>query len=166
METGAERSLAAELAELAEGLGTALGQAAAMQPVRIGPSPRETVLHREHYTLYRYRAPETGPTHPVPVLIVYSLVNRPYLLDLHERRSLIARLREAGLQVYLIDWADPEPADRYLTLEDYIAGFIGEAHRWIRREHGVPAASLLGVCQGGRWPPASLPCTRSRSIAW
>ena len=149
MEPGTERSLATELAELAEGLGTALGKAAAMQPVRIGPTAREAVLRREQYTLYRYRGAETVPAHPIPVLIVYSLVNRPYLLDLHQRRSLIARLVEAGLQVYLIEWKDPEPADRYLSLEDYISGFIGEAQRWIRREHDLPAASLLGVCQGG-----------------
>lgn len=149
MERRREHGLASELRELSQGLATALGEAARLQPVETGPTPRERVFQTDHFALYRYRGASRPDGRTAPILIVYSLINRPYLLDLHTRRSLIARLVEAGLDVYLIDWADPEPADRYLSLEDYICGFIGEAQRWILNEHRITTTSLLGVCQGG-----------------
>jgi polyhydroxyalkanoate synthase subunit PhaC len=38
------------------------------------------------------------------VLIVMSLISRSYVLDLSPDNSFIGQLREAGLDVYLLDW--------------------------------------------------------------
>ncbi|MGH8580465.1 MAG: class III poly(R)-hydroxyalkanoic acid synthase subunit PhaC, partial [Gammaproteobacteria bacterium] len=87
--------------------------------------------------------------HPVPVLIVYALVNRPYMADLQKGRSLIEGLLKQGLDVYLIDWGYPDSADRYLTLDDYINGYIDRCVEVIRKRHDLPQINLLGICQGG-----------------
>lgn len=96
--------------------------------------------------LYRYR-PLAKPAGLSPVLIVYALVNRPYMLDLQPDRSLIRGLLEAGLDVYLVDWGYPERADRWLTLADYVTGYLDRCVEHVRGVHGD--VSVLGVCQGG-----------------
>ncbi|MCG5527365.1 MULTISPECIES: alpha/beta fold hydrolase [Halorhodospira] len=83
-----------------------------------------------------------------PVLIVYSLVNRPFILDLTERRSLIAALTRAGHPVYLLDWGYPKGADRFLGLADYIDEFLAAAAAEVATSEGA-SPDLLGVCQGG-----------------
>jgi len=120
----------------------------ALGPVQVGPTPRVAVWSQERVTLWRY-----GPAVPAdrgpPLLIVYSLVNRPYLLDLQPDRSLIGALVQAGHTVFLVDWGTPEQADRLLTLGDYIVGYLGSCVAEILRLTGAAQLDLLGVCQGG-----------------
>jgi len=76
-------------------------------------------------------------------------VNRPYMMDLQPDRSLIRRLLELGIDVYLIDWGYPDGADRYTDLNDYINGYLHRALDVVLKKHEIPSATLLGVCQGG-----------------
>jgi polyhydroxyalkanoate synthase subunit PhaC len=129
----------------------ALQRAADARP---GGSARDAVYREDKLTLYRYRplAPVGGAVAAggvAPLLIVYALVNRPTMMDLQPDRSLIRRLLERGLDVYLIDWGTPDGADRLLELDDYINGYIDRCVRHLLAAHGVPQLNLLGVCQGG-----------------
>jgi pimeloyl-ACP methyl ester carboxylesterase len=63
--------------------------------------------------------------------------------------SLIRRLLEQGLDVYLIDWGYPDGADRFLDLVDYINGFLDRCVQFVLDQHGIDKVNLLGVCQGG-----------------
>ena len=74
--------------------------------IETGVSPREPGYQEGKLTLYRYQ-PRVEQPHPVPLLIVYALVNRPYMMDLQEDRSMIRGLLDAGLDIYLIDWGYP-----------------------------------------------------------
>ncbi len=85
----------------------------------------------------------------IPILIVYALVNRPYIVDLQEGRSLVANLLKLGMDVYLIDWGYPSRADRWLTLDDYINGYINNCVDVVRDRHSLDRINLLGICQGG-----------------
>ncbi|MFB4203359.1 Poly(3-hydroxyalkanoate) polymerase subunit PhaC [wastewater metagenome] len=96
--------------------------------------------------LYRLRHYAGGPGRPL--LIVYSLVNRPELLDVSPRRSVVARLA-ASRPVYLLEWRDPEAADRFRDLADYALTGIGNALATVRARHGDGPPHLAGVCQGG-----------------
>jgi polyhydroxyalkanoate synthase len=116
--------------------------------VEVGCSEKEAVFRDDKITLYRYR-PITKPAGVTPVLIAYALVNRPYMMDLQEDRSLIRRLLEQGLDVYLIDWGYPDGADRFVDLNDYINGYIGSCLQHVLDTHQIDSANLLGVCQGG-----------------
>ena len=82
-----------------------------------GCSAKQAVWHSGKVTLYRYQ-PIARPAAAAPLLIVYALVNRPYMMDLQEDRSLIRGLLAQGLDVYLIDWGYPDGADRFTTLAD------------------------------------------------
>lgn len=116
--------------------------------IPIGVCTKDAVYREDKLVLYRFH-PQVDDPHPIPLLIAYSLVNRPYMLDLQEGRSLIQGLLRAGIDVYLIDWGYVDDADRYLSLEDYISGYLGHCVDYIRVHHHLDRINLLGVCQGG-----------------
>jgi polyhydroxyalkanoate synthase len=120
----------------------------AEENLMIGACEKEAVFRNDHITLYRYRS-ANPPRYATPVLIVYALVNRPYMLDLQEDRSLIRQLMEHGLDVYLIDWGYPQRNDRWLTLEDYINDYIASCVDFILDAHQLESLTVMGVCQGG-----------------
>ena len=113
-----------------------------------GATGKEEIWRDGKVVLYRYVG-EKKPTAKVPLLISYALVNRPYMVDLQENRSLVRALLERGEDVYIIDWGYPDRSDRYLALEDYIERFLGGAVDVLRRRSGLDAVNLLGICQGG-----------------
>jgi polyhydroxyalkanoate synthase len=113
-----------------------------------GCSDKEEVWRKGKLRLYRYRS-IAKPAGAAPLLIVYALVNRPYMLDLQEDRSLIRGLLSQGLDVYLIDWGYPDGADRFATLADYIEDQLKGSVAQILEQHAIDALNLLGVCQGG-----------------
>jgi polyhydroxyalkanoate synthase len=141
-------SVAAEILELNRRLAQGLRTLGELGEADGGCSARDAVFSEDRIVLYRFR-PRVERPHPVPVLIVYALVNRPYIADLQHGRSLIEGLLEAGLDVYLIDWGCPDAADRYLTLDDYIDGYIDRCVDVVRSRHGIDRINLLGICQGG-----------------
>ena len=116
--------------------------------VSSGVTPREEIYCDDRLVLYRYQS-STRATSKTPLLIVYALVNRPYMIDLQENRSLVKGLLDMGQDVYLIDWGYPDTSDRYLELDDYINGYIDDCVDVLRNRHGVEKINLLGICQGG-----------------
>lgn len=140
--------IAAELQAFRERLEYGAQTLAGLGEVETGVSPRDPIYQQDKLVLYRYR-PRVAAPHPVPLLIVYALVNRPYMLDLQEDRSLIRGLLDAGLDVYLIDWGYPDAGDRDLSLTDYIHRYIGDCVDALRARCSVAAINMLGVCQGG-----------------
>ncbi|MBF0285799.1 MAG: class III poly(R)-hydroxyalkanoic acid synthase subunit PhaC [Magnetococcales bacterium] len=117
-------------------------------PIEVGCSAREVVYTEDKLKLMHFK-PLVENLHRTPVLIVYALVNRPYMADLQEDRSLIRGLLKQGLDVYLIDWGYADGADRYLNLDDYINGYIKRCVEFICDRHDVYRINLLGICQGG-----------------
>ena len=117
-------------------------------PVEVGPSARDEVYREDKLRLYHYR-PLVEEPHTVPVLIVYALVNRPYIMDLQDGRSLVQGLLKAGLDVYLLDWGCPDEDDTGLGLDDYINRYLDNSVDVIRQRRGAHRINLLGVCQGG-----------------
>ena len=142
------RPLADELAGFNPQLPRDFAKLAHTVPVDVGPSPRDEVYRADKVRLYHYKA-LAGQPHAVPVLIVYALVNRPYIMDLQDGRSLVQGLLKAGLDVYLLDWGYPDKDDSALTLNDYINRYLDNSVDFIRQRSGQNRINLLGVCQGG-----------------
>ncbi len=90
-----------------------------------------------------------GPADGRPVLFVPSLINRAYILDLSEHRSLMRWLAaETGLRPLLVDWGLPGPAERDFTLTDYITGPLSGALDQAVDAGGGPVP-VVGYCMGG-----------------
>ena len=129
-------------------LAAALDTLRSLDDVDFGVTAKEEVYREDKVVVYRFRG-ERAPTAKVPILIVYALVNRPYMVDLQDDRSLVKNLLAKGEDVYLIDWGYPDGADRWLTLDDYINGYIKRAVDAVARHRRVRKINLLGICQGG-----------------
>jgi polyhydroxyalkanoate synthase len=117
---------------------------------RVAMTPADVVYTEDKMKLLHYRSlADKKKLHPIPVLIVYALINRYIMLDLEPGRSFVQNLLNEGLDVYLIDWGYPTGADRYLDLDDYINYYMDNAVEWIRSETNMEQINLMGVCMGG-----------------
>lgn len=115
----------------------------------VGATPAD-VVHRENKTrLLRYRPRPAGLAGGAPVLLVPSLINRHYVLDLMPGKSFVEYLVALGHDVYCIDWGTPGDEDRYVTFDDIVDGMIGRALAAACRTSGAPRAHVLGYCMGG-----------------
>ncbi len=129
-------------------LSAALDTLRKMDDVDFGVTDKEEIWREDKVVVYRFKGAR-APTAKVPILIVYALVNRPYMVDLQDDRSLVKNLLAHGEDVYLIDWGYPDGADRWLTLDDYINGYIARAVDAVARHRRVRKINVLGICQGG-----------------
>lgn len=117
--------------------------------VQIATTPKTEVWRQDKAVMYHYEPMVKKKTVTTPVLVVYGLIGRYTMADLQEDRSLIRNLLQQGVDLYVVDWGNPTRSDRWLTLEDYIDGYLGECVDFIRREQGIEKVSLLGICEGG-----------------
>ncbi|GAC1448310.1 MAG: class III poly(R)-hydroxyalkanoic acid synthase subunit PhaC [Ktedonobacterales bacterium] len=113
-----------------------------------GQSPREVVWTKNKAQLYHY-VPVVEKRFPVPVLLVYALINRPYILDLMPGQSFVEYLVSQGFDVYLLDWGIPGDEDSHLSFEHYVLDYIPRAVRTVLRESAVEEFTLFGYCMGG-----------------
>jgi polyhydroxyalkanoate synthase subunit PhaC len=119
-----------------------------LENVEVGQTPSEVVYEENKLRLLHYE-PKTEEQHDVPILIVYALINKPYILDLQPDRSVVQTLLEAGFDVYLIDWGEPSSLDRRLGLDDYVNRYIDNCVDEVRDRSGQESINILGYCMGG-----------------
>jgi polyhydroxyalkanoate synthase len=121
--------------------------AAGLDRPRLGQSPRDLVWSSGRCELWRYRSDRVSLA--PPLLIVFSLVSRSYVLDLRPGNSFIEHLQSAGFDVFLIDWAPADARHADERLEDYASGYIPEAVRRTCEAAGTETVNLFGYCYGG-----------------
>jgi polyhydroxyalkanoate synthase len=115
---------------------------------RTGQTFKEIVWAKNKARLYRYE-PYTEKKHHAPILMVYALINRPYVLDLLPGNSLVEHLVSQGFDVYLLDWGVPGDEDTDLSFEDYILDYIRPATKRVLRTSRAEEHTLFGYCMGG-----------------
>jgi polyhydroxyalkanoate synthase len=116
---------------------------------RVGKTPCDTV-HAEHgWRLLRYRARAEGIAFGTPIVMVPSLINRHYVLDLLPGKSLVEWLGGQGFDVFCVAWEDPESEDRFTDFDDIADRYLGRALRVASKLAGRERVHLLGYCLGG-----------------
>lgn len=115
----------------------------------IAQTPKETVWALNKARLYRY-TPVLPPErrHPIPLLLVFAIMNRPSILDLRPGHSFVESMVARGFDVYLLDWGAPGYEDRNHTLDDYALEYLPRAIRKLKVIAGTEEFSLLGWCIG------------------
>ncbi|MDX2011692.1 MAG: alpha/beta fold hydrolase [Myxococcaceae bacterium] len=117
-------------------------------PNTLMPTPRSTVLEDGPAKLYRFHpATDVALVDAAPVLLVPSMINRWYVLDLRKGASVAEALVNAGLDTWCLDWGAPEDHDRYFTWADALAR-LDRMMRRVIRETGKPKVTVLGYCMG------------------
>ncbi len=114
-------------------------------PVR--PTPRALVHQRNNVSLHRYQS--DGPRTGEPVLIVYSVINRSYILDLCEGTSFVQHLLDAGLDVFMVEWGETVTGDRQTTLDWTVSDALDSCVSVIEELTGSSQVALFGHCIGG-----------------
>lgn len=115
----------------------------------VGLTPKDLVWSLNKTKLYRYRP--TRPReerYPVPLLLVYALINKPFIFDLVPGRSFVEYMVDQGFDVYLLDWGAPGPEDSTTTFDDYVTKYLYRAVRKLQRISGSNEISMLGYCIG------------------
>lgn len=114
----------------------------------VGQTPYKQVHSENKLRLLHYPPEETSPDR-APLLIVYSLINKPYILDLEPERSVIQTLLDAGWDVYLIDWGEPSYLDQHLSLRDYVRRYIYNCVQTVQSRSECKEINMMGYCMGG-----------------
>ncbi len=135
------------------GVGDALRVRRGMEILARAPRPAvgltpHCIIHVHDKLQVRYYAP-VGAAQKTPVILVPSMINRAYILDLEPGRSLVAALAHRGHPTYLIDWGVPAAED---AGEDVAYALHDLLHRSVLRicRHAASAdALMLGYCMGG-----------------
>ena len=118
------------------------------QRVKRGATPSSVVYEEDRVNFLQYDRSEP-PKYRTPLVVVFAMVNRPYILDLLPHKSVVRNFLNAGFDVYLVDWGVPTHADRNNTLDDYINGYLRNIVDFVRRSTGSRQVNLLGYCMGG-----------------
>ncbi len=115
----------------------------------VGQTPADVIWTENKWKLLRYRPRPEGLAFETPILLVPSLINRHYVLDLMKGKSFAEWMVAQGHDVYIIDWGTPGPEDRYLTFDEICDGYIGRAVRKVARRSPRQKTHVLGYCMGG-----------------
>ena len=110
------------------------------------PTPKDT-LHRDGTAqLYRFRRPDqvTGEA-GMPLLLVPSMINRWYVLDLRRGASMAESLTRSGIDTFCLDWGIPEDE----AGNEVIIHAVVPSDGWVGDETLDPARTLLSELYDG-----------------
>jgi class III poly(R)-hydroxyalkanoic acid synthase PhaC subunit len=113
----------------------------------INSTPRKAVWKKNKSVLWYH--PAQKKKYKTPLFLVYSLLNKAYILDISEEGSVIGNLTKQGYDVYLLDWGSPGLEDKDLSLDNYILDYLEVAVKRALRHSGAKEISLVGYCIGG-----------------
>jgi class III poly(R)-hydroxyalkanoic acid synthase PhaC subunit len=114
---------------------------------QIGHTPRNEIWRKNKSVLWHY--PAKQKKYEIPLFFVYSLFNKPYILDIAPKTSVIEGLTNMGYEVYLLDWGSPGYEDKKMGIDTYIEKYLRTAVKRAIRHSGAEEITLIGYCLGG-----------------
>jgi polyhydroxyalkanoate synthase len=140
------------LKDLERGKGNLLIRQTDLEAFEVGrdmaTTPGKVIYETATYQLIQY-TPTTEQVHAIPLLIIPPWINKFYILDLNEKKSMVRWLVEQGWTVFVISWVNPDQRQRDETWETYMERGVLDALRVVLEETGEKKAHLAGYCIGG-----------------
>ncbi|WP_120348200.1 alpha/beta fold hydrolase [Paraburkholderia fungorum] len=112
----------------------------------LGTSAGAVVFRNEVLELIQY-APTTQQVYSRPQLIVPPQINKFYIFDLSEGKSIVDYLVSNELQVFVVSWRNPTAAQSHWDLDTYVRALV-EAIAAVREITGCDDVNLHGACSG------------------
>lgn len=114
----------------------------------LATTPGKVVFQNALLQLIQYQA-STEDVFETPLLIVPPFINKFYILDLTQQKSLVRWLTEQGHTVFMISWVNPDESLRELDFDTYITGGVLAAVNVIKQICSVNEVNAVGYCVGG-----------------
>lgn len=120
-----------------------------VEPYRdnVNRTPSKLIPMEGSFDLLHYDSSDIK--HKTPLLMVGSLINRHYILDLLPKISIVRKFQKMGFDVYATDWRTPMSYDKDMTLDSYVEQYIERSIEKIQEVTGEKKVSLFGYCWGG-----------------
>ncbi len=115
----------------------------------VGQTPKELIWQLNKTRLYYYLPTRpASERHGIPLVLVYALINKPFIFDLVPGRSFIEFMVDQGFEVYLLDWGSPGYEDKNTLFDDYVTEYLTRAIRRVLRHASTGEITILGYCIG------------------
>lgn len=114
----------------------------------LATTPGAVVYRGPLLEVLHYQA-STKTVHAVPIVLVSPWINKYYVLDLDQKKSLVRYLVDQGFSVFVTSWKNPREDARALTFDDYIHDGIDRIVEVASKVSGSPRVHLAGYCIGG-----------------
>ena len=114
----------------------------------LATTPGAVIYRNELMELIRYQ-PETSEVRATPIVIMPPWINKYYILDLTERKSLVRHLLRKGFTVFVISWKNPGPELAETQFDDYIVSGLNQAVEVAKKACGSSHVHAAGYCIGG-----------------
>ena len=111
-------------------------------------TPGAVVYRSDLIELIQYE-PQLKRVHSVPLLFCPPWINKYYIMDLAQGKSLIEWAVQHGHTCFAISYRNPDATMRDLSFDDYLRKGPLDAIRVVREITGVPEVNTLSVCLGG-----------------
>ena len=112
----------------------------------LATSTGAVVFRNQVLELIQY-APTTQQVYGRPQLIVPPQINKFYIFDLSEGKSIVDYLVKNELQVFVVSWRNPTAAQSHWDLGTYVTALV-EAITAVREITGCDDVNLHGACSG------------------
>ena len=136
-----------ELKEMYRRLGKTRSVLHTAGDIEVGQTPCELLRETRTYRLLHYQQ-MVSKTVKTPILVVYALINKSYVLDLQPDKSWVKSLLSQGFDVYLVDWKAPTNADKFVSFDDYVNCYVDDCVDTVLKKSKVDKLTLHGYCMG------------------
>ncbi len=121
-----------------------------LEPLRdvVNRTPSEVIPMGGRFEVHHYKT-ESPQKFKIPILVVGSLINRHYILDLLPQTSIIRYFQQLGFDVYATDWRIPTLEDETMSLASYAHDYLENAVDKVEEITGSRKVILFGYCWGG-----------------
>ncbi len=111
-------------------------------------TPGKVVWENDILQLIQY-APSTDKVHETPLLVIPPWINKYYVLDLNEKKSMMKWLVAQGHTVFIISWANPDERHKDQTWDSYMFEGASQAIDKVIEETGAKSVNVASYCIGG-----------------
>ncbi|MEM7569629.1 MAG: class I poly(R)-hydroxyalkanoic acid synthase, partial [Pseudomonadota bacterium] len=114
----------------------------------VAVTPGKVVFQNRMLQLLQY-SPTTETVYEKPLLFLPPWINKFYILDLTEQKSMIKWLVDRGFTVFCVSWVNPDSEYRDVSFENYMTEGALEAMRVVREICGTDDINTVGYCIAG-----------------
>lgn len=114
----------------------------------LATTPGQVVARSALAEVIRYH-PMRPTTYHRPLVVVPPWINKYYILDLTPEKSLVRYLCDAGFDLFVISWRNPNAGMAATTFEDYLRDGIDFAVQTALRLTSADQVQTVGYCLGG-----------------